>query len=100
MSDKKPITVAEELAQSEDIDLYYAVKFYLKPKNPHKTINKGYMKDPNNVVYNVQHYLTKRLRDKHLTADVILNVRDKTVVKCRIGDLTYEELADIINNQS
>ena len=51
------------------------------PKDPKQTAKPGYMKDPNNIHYEEQVYITRGLRDKDLKNQVILNLTEEKIVK-------------------
>jgi hypothetical protein len=51
------------------------------PRDPKQTAKPGYMKDPNNIHYEEQVYITRGLRDKDLKNQVILNLTEEKIVK-------------------
>ena len=51
------------------------------PRDPKQTARPGYMKDPNNIHYEEQVYITRGLRDKDLKNQVILNLTEEKIVK-------------------
>ena len=73
----------------------FLVASYLKaPKEPAKCIRPGYMNDDKNISYREKVTVTRGLKDKDLTAAIILNLTQKTVHKCRFeGKNDWETLA-------
>jgi hypothetical protein len=51
------------------------------PKDPRRTATPGYMKDPNNIEYDEQVYISRGLRDKDLKNQVVLNLTEEKIVK-------------------
>jgi hypothetical protein len=51
------------------------------PRDPKQTARPGYMKDPNNIHYEEQVYITRGLRDKDLKNQVVLNLTEEKIVK-------------------
>jgi hypothetical protein len=63
------------------------------PKDPSQTAKAGYMKDPNNITYDEQVYITRGLRDKDLKNQVILNLTEQKIVKNTFKSSTnFEEV--------
>ena len=63
------------------------------PKDPKQTSKPGYMKDPNNIEYEEQVYLTRGLRDKDVKNGVILNLTEAKIIKNVFkSDVNFEEL--------
>ena len=73
----------------------FLVAVYLKaPKDPRKTIHKGYMKDDKNISYREKVTVTRGLKDRDFKAAIILNLTQKTVFKCQFdGKNDWETLA-------
>lgn len=73
----------------------FLVATYLKaPREPGKCIHKGYMNDDKNISYREKVTVTRGLKDRDLTANIILNLTQKTVHKCRFdGKNDWETLA-------
>lgn len=73
----------------------FLVGVYMKaPRDPKQTRSKGYMKDENNISYREKVTITRGLKDRDLTAAIILNLTQKTVYKCRFeGKNDWETLA-------
>lgn len=61
--------------------IYLIAKYTARPKDPRQTHNPGYMKDPNNIQYDEQVYITRGLRDKDLTNNIIVNLTEEKIVK-------------------
>ena len=80
------------MARPKDI---FLVAHYLKqPKDPKKSSVKDYMKDDKNIAYSESVTVTKGLKDKDLTASIILNLTQKSVQKYRFeGKTDWETLA-------
>lgn len=63
-------------------DLHLVAFYAAKPRNPHMTHIKGYMKDPANIQYDEQVGFTLGLKTKdQIKAGVILNLSKKSVLK-------------------
>jgi hypothetical protein len=73
----------------------FLVATYLKaPREAGKTIHKGYMNDDKNISYREKVTITRGLKDRDLTAGIILNLTQKTVYKCHFdGKNDWETLA-------
>lgn len=73
----------------------FLVATYLKvPRQKSGPTIKGYMKDDKNISYKEAVTVTRGLKDKDLTANIILNLTQKTVYKCRFeGKRDWEKLA-------
>ena len=75
-------------------DIFLVAKYLKAPKNPKRTMVKGYMNDDENISYAESVTVTRGLKDKDLTAAIILNLTQKTVHKCRFDDANdWEKLA-------
>ena len=74
----------------------FLVATYLKaPRDKSKTHKKGYMNDDKNISYSEKVTITVGLKDRDLTAGIILNLTQKTVHKCNFGGKNdWETLAD------
>lgn len=61
----------------------YLIAYYsVKPKNPRKTYEAGYMKDPNNISYDEKIEISKGLKSKaQLTSKIILDLTNKKIVQ-------------------
>jgi len=64
-----------------DLSIYLIAKYTGMPKDPSQTAKPGYMKDPNNVEYDEQVYISRGLRDKDLKNQVVLNLTEEKIVK-------------------
>lgn len=62
-------------------NIYLIAKYTGVPKDPKQTSKAGYIKDPNNITYDEQVYITRGLRDKDLKNQVILNLTEEKIVK-------------------
>jgi len=73
----------------------FLVATYLKaPKDPKQCFRKGYINDEKNISYREKVTVTRGLKDRDLTAGIILNLTQKTVFKCRFeGKNDWETLA-------
>ena len=75
-------------------DIFLVASYSKKPRDPKKTARKGYINDDKNISYAENVTVTRGLKDRDLTAAIILNLSQKTVQKCRFGDVTdWETLA-------
>lgn len=73
----------------------FLVATYLKaPADPKQTHRPGYINDEKNISYREKVTVTRGLKDRDLTAGIILNLTQKTVFKCRFeGKNDWETLA-------
>ena len=75
-------------------DIFLVAHYIRTPKEKGKTIHKGYINNDENVSYNESVTLSRGLKDRDLTAAIILNLTQKTVHKCRFDDANdWEKLA-------
>ena len=84
------------IKMAREKDIFLVAKYVTAPKNPKRTHIKGYMKDDDNISFNEQVVVTRGLKDRDLTAAIILNVTQQTVQKCRyeLGEVNdWETLA-------
>ena len=59
--------------------IYLVANYITKPRDPKKTYIPGYMKDPANHQYDEQVAIQTNLRNKDISAKVVLNLSTKTV---------------------
>lgn len=73
----------------------FLVAVYMKaPRDPKQSSRKGYINDEKNISYREKVTVTRGLKDRDLTAGIILNLTQKTVFKCRFeGKNDWETLA-------
>ena len=65
-------------------DLHLVAYYIIKPKNPQRTSQPGYIKDAENIDYDESINITKGLKDKDVAlGGVILNLSRQLVVKNR-----------------
>ena len=75
-------------------DIFLIARYYKKPRDPKQTAKKGYMKSDTNISYSESVSLSRGLKNKDITANIILNLTQKTVVKCSFETNNgWEELA-------
>ena len=75
-------------------DIFLVATYLKAPKDPRQCIHKGYIKDDKNISYREKVTVTRGLKDRDLTAGIILNLTQKTVYKCRFeGKNDWETLA-------
>lgn len=75
-------------------DIFLVAKYSLQAKDKTKSNVKGYLKDQKNIGYDESVVVTRGLKDRDLTAGIILNLTQKTVFKCRFeGKNDWETLA-------
>ncbi len=74
--------------------LYMIAQYFQVPKNPRRTFTKEYGKDPNNLAFNESVIISRSVKNRDLSsANVILNITDKKVVKCNLRrDASYDDL--------
>jgi hypothetical protein len=66
--------------------MFLIATYIMRPRYPHKTSQKGWMNDPENVIYDEQVGFVKKLRTKDtLNSNVILDLANKKLVKCSVG---------------
>ena len=78
-------------------DIFLVANYISAPKNRKQTFRKGYMKNDDNVSFNEQVVVTRGLKDRDLTAAIILNLTQQKVMKCRfeLGEVNdWETLAN------
>lgn len=64
-----------------DRNIYLIAKYVGQPKDPHQTVTKGYMTNPENIQYDEQVYIARGLRNRDLQNQVILNLTEEKIVK-------------------
>ena len=70
-------------------DIYLVAYYHIKPKDPKRTKEAGYMTDPANIDYDESINITRGLKTKdELNAKVILNLTSQTVRKNGFNDNT------------
>ena len=75
-------------------DIFLVAHYARVPKDKAKTRAPGYMKDDSNISYTENVTVTRGLKDRDLTAAVILNLTQKVVFKFRFeGQNDWETLA-------
>lgn len=73
--------------------IYLIAKYTGQPIDPRQTSKSGYMKDPNNIHYEEQVYVSRGLRDKDLENQVVLNLTEEKIVKNIFNPgKTFEEI--------
>jgi hypothetical protein len=73
--------------------IYLIAKYTGQPIDPRQTSKSGYMKDPNNIHYEEQVYISRGLRDKDLENQVVLNLTEEKIVKNIFNPgKTFEEI--------
>ena len=76
-----------------DLSIYLIAKYTGQPKDPKQTHKAGYMKDPENIEYEEQVYITRGLKDKDIKNQVILNLTEQKIIKNLFKNaVTFEEL--------
>ena len=66
--------------------MFLIATYIMRPRYPHKTSQKGWMNDPENVICDEQVGFVKKLRTKDtLNSNVILDLANKKLVKCSVG---------------
>lgn len=66
-------------------DIFLVATYLKAPKDPKKSAVKGYINNDENISYGEKVTVTRGLKDRDLTAGIILNLTQKTVHKCRFG---------------
>ena len=76
-----------------DKSIYLIAKYTGQPKDPAQTKIAGYMKDPANIEYEEQVYITRGLHNKQLVNQVILNLTEAKIIKNTFKNANnFEEL--------
>jgi hypothetical protein len=76
-----------------DKSIYLIAKYTGQPKDPKQTYKAGYMKDPANIEYEEQVYISRGLHNKQLTNQVILNLTEAKIIKNTFKNANnFEEL--------
>lgn len=76
-----------------DKSIYLIAKYTGQPKDPSQTKIAGYMKNPDNIEYEEQVYITRGLQDKQLKNQVILNLTEAKIIKNTFKNaINFEEL--------
>jgi hypothetical protein len=76
-----------------DLSIYLIAKYTGQPKDPKQTHKAGYMKDPANIEYEEQVYITRGLHNKQLVNQVILNLTEAKIIKNTFKNANnFEEL--------
>lgn len=64
-----------------DNSIYLIAKYTGMPKDPRQTAKPGYMKNPENIHYDEQVYISRGIRQKDLQNQVVLNLTEQKIVK-------------------
>lgn len=76
-----------ELNLKKSRNLYLVAYYHIKPKNPNRTKEAGYMKDPTNFDYEESINITRGLKTRDsTTAKVILDLTEQNVVSNKFND--------------
>ncbi len=63
-------------------DIYIVAYYHQKPKDPHRTTEKGYINNPENISYDESINITRGIKTRdQLNAGVILNLTKQLVIK-------------------
>ena len=66
--------------------MFLIATYIMRPRYPHKTKQKGWMNDPENVIYDEQVGFVKKLKTKDsINSNVILDLARSKLVKCSVG---------------
>ena len=77
---------------------YLLAKYIVKPKDPSRTKEKGYMSDEANIRYDEIIEFTRKLKQKHiLENDIVLNLDTQMLVKTRYGEIDPEYSLRVYN---
>jgi len=75
-------------------DIFLVASYSKKPKDPKKSAVAGYINNDENISYSENVTVTRGLKDRDLTAAIILNLTQKIVHKSRFTDVNdWETLA-------
>lgn len=74
--------------------MFLVATYVMKPRNPNRTKEKGYMKDPANIQYDEQLYVVRKLNKKDQTyGKIIIDFAQKKIVRNGFNpELSYKDL--------
>lgn len=75
---QQPLRSSVKLANKS---IYLIAKYTAQPKDPSQTSRAGYMKNPDNIRYDEQVYVTRGLKARDQQHHVILNLTEEKVEK-------------------
>ena len=76
-------------------DIYLIARYYRQPQNKRLTSIPGYINDDKNASYQESVTLSRGLKNKDVTAQIILNLTQKSVYKCNFETNNgWDELAE------
>lgn len=79
---------------AKEKDIFLVASYSRVPKDKAKSSRKGYINSEDGMSYTENVTVTRGLKDRDLTAGIILNLTQKSVFKCRFGGKTdWETLA-------
>jgi hypothetical protein len=68
-------------------DIHLVAYYFIRPRDPARTKESGYIKDPENFIYDESINITRGLKPRdERTAKVILNLSSKIVVRNNFND--------------
>jgi len=62
-------------------NIYLLATYVARPKDPRQTSKPGYMKDPENIVYDEQVSITKGLKARDAKNHIILDLTDEKIIR-------------------
>jgi hypothetical protein len=78
---------------SKQKGIYLVARYYMKPQDRVNTSKAGWMNDPNNIRWDESMVVTRGLKPKDNSAQVILNLSEKTVIRNTFGtQKTFDEV--------
>ena len=65
----------------QDLNIYLVASYVGRPRDPKRTFEKGYVNDPDNMIYDEHIYLCRGLRDRDRKNSVVLNLTEQKIIK-------------------
>lgn len=76
----------------QDLNIYLVANYIGRPKDPRRTVEKGYVNNPENMIYDEHIYLCRGLRNKDSQNSVVLNLTEQKIIKNTFkSGATFEE---------
>lgn len=74
-------------------NIYLVAKYIGRPRDPKRTSQRGYINNPENMIYDEQVHIVRGLRNKDIDNQVILDLTDEKIIKNSFkSDTTFEDL--------
>lgn len=67
--------------------MFLFATYVMRPRYPHLTSQKGWMQNPDNLIYDEQVGFAKKMRDKDMIrSNVVIDLANKKILKCSVAD--------------